>query len=152
MSRNDVVKVLLEESEIPRQWYNIVADMPNKPAPYYSPFTGEVMKPEEMKAIFPDALIAQEMSADRYIEIPDEVRDMYRQWRPTPLFRARSLEKTIPENCIAVEDSPNGIRSAHGAGMKTVMVPDLIEPDEELVKLLYRKFAEIDATNNDCSR
>ncbi len=95
MSRNDVVKVLLEESEIPRQWYNIVADMPNKPAPYYSPFTGEVMKPEEMKAIFPDALIAQEMSADRYIEIPDEVRDMYRQWRPTPLFRARSLEKTL---------------------------------------------------------
>ncbi len=95
MSRNDVVKVLLEESEIPRHWYNIVADMPNKPAPYFSPFTSEALKPEEMKAIFPDALIAQEMSAERYIEIPDEVRDMYRQWRPTPLFRARNLEKAL---------------------------------------------------------
>lgn len=95
MSKNDVVKVLLEESEIPRQWYNIVADMPNKPAPYYSPFTGGMMKAEEMKAIFPDALIAQEMSADRYIEIPDEVREMYKQWRPSPLFRARNLEKLL---------------------------------------------------------
>jgi tryptophan synthase beta chain len=69
--------------------------MPNKPAPYYSPFTNEALKPEEMKAIFPDTLIAQEMSQDRYIEIPDEVRDMYRQWRPTPLFRARNLEKAL---------------------------------------------------------
>ena len=54
------------------------------------PFTGELLKPEEMKAIFPDALIAQEVSAERYIEIPDEVREIYRQWRPSPLYRARN--------------------------------------------------------------
>jgi len=95
MSRDEVVKIPLEESEIPRHWYNIVADMPNKPAPYYSPFTGEMLKPEEMKAIFPDALIEQEMSTERYIDIPDEVREMYRQWRPSPLFRARNLEKLL---------------------------------------------------------
>ncbi|MEN6315525.1 MAG: TrpB-like pyridoxal phosphate-dependent enzyme [Clostridiaceae bacterium] len=93
--KNDVVKVLLEESEIPRQWYNIIADMPNKPAPYYSPFTGEQLTAGEMKAIFPDALIAQEMSSERFIDIPDEVREMYKQWRPTPLFRARNLEKIL---------------------------------------------------------
>lgn len=95
MSKNDVVKVLLEESEIPRQWYNIVADMPNKPAPYYSPFTGDPLTGGEMKAIFPDALIEQEMSTERYIDIPDEIREMYKQWRPSPLFRARSLEKLL---------------------------------------------------------
>jgi len=95
MRRDEIVKITLEESEIPRQWYNIVADMPNKPAPYYSPFTGELLKPEEMKAIFPDALIEQEMSSQRYIDIPDEVREMYRQWRPSPLFRARNLEKLL---------------------------------------------------------
>ncbi len=94
-SSKDVVKVLLEESEIPKQWYNIVADMPNKPSPYYSPFTNQLMAPEDMKAIFPDALIAQEMSAERYIDIPDEVREMYKQWRPSPLFRAKALEKVL---------------------------------------------------------
>ena len=95
MSKRDVVKVLLEESEIPRQWYNIVADMPNKPAPYYSPVTGKPLAADEMKAIFPDALIEQEMSTERYIDIPEEVREMYKQWRPTPLFRARNLEKHL---------------------------------------------------------
>lgn len=95
LSKNDVVKVLLEESEIPKYWYNIVADMPNKPAPYYSPFTGQLMAPDEMKAIFCDAMIAQEMSAERFIEIPEEVREMYKQWRPSPLYRARALEKLL---------------------------------------------------------
>lgn len=95
LSKNDVVKITLEESEIPRQWYNIVADMPNKPAPYHNPVTGELLKPDDMKAIFPDALIAQEVSTERYIEIPDEVRELYRQWRPSPLYRARNLEKLL---------------------------------------------------------
>ena len=95
MRRDDVVKVLLEESEIPKQWYNVVADMPNKPAPYYSPFTGGQLTAGEMKAIFPDSLIEQEMTMERYIDIPDEVREMYKQWRPSPLFRARNLEKLL---------------------------------------------------------
>lgn len=93
--KNDVMRVLLEDSGIPRQWYNIIADMPNKPEPYYSPFTNEKMKPDEMKAIFPDALIEQEMTTERFIEIPDEVREMYKQWRPSPLYRARNLEKLL---------------------------------------------------------
>src|SRR5690606_33179015 len=94
-SRDDIVKITLEESEIPRQWYNIVADMPNKPEPYRNPATGELLKPEDMKAIFPDALIAQEVSTERFIEIPDEVREIYKQWRPSPLYRARNLEKLL---------------------------------------------------------
>lgn len=94
-SKNDVIKITLEESEIPRQWYNIVADMPNKPAPYHNPVTGELLQPEDMKAIFPDTLIAQEVSVERYIEIPDEVREIYKQWRPSPLYRARNLEKLL---------------------------------------------------------
>ncbi len=93
--RRDVVKVNLPDSEIPRQWYNIIADMPVKPSPYYSPVTGKVVVPEEMEAIFPRELLVQEMSTDRFIDIPEEVRELYRQWRPTPLFRARGLEKLL---------------------------------------------------------
>ena len=93
--KNDVYKVLLPDSEIPKQWYNIVADMPVKPAPYYSPATNQFLNPSEMEMIFPKEVIAQEMSADRYIDIPEEVRRMYAQWRPTPLFRARNLEKLL---------------------------------------------------------
>jgi tryptophan synthase beta chain len=94
-NKNDVVKITLEEKEIPEQWYNIVADMPNKPAPYYSPRTGLRATPEEMAAIFPMELIKQEMSAERWIDIPDEVREFYRQWRPTTMYRARQLEKLL---------------------------------------------------------
>ncbi|HEX3028676.1 MAG TPA: TrpB-like pyridoxal phosphate-dependent enzyme [Clostridia bacterium] len=95
MRKNDVVKVLLDESDIPRQWYNIVADMPNKPAPYYSPVTGKLATPDDMSAIFPMELIMQEYSTDRWIDIPNEVREMYRQWRPSPLYRAKALEKEL---------------------------------------------------------
>ncbi|MCX7923190.1 MAG: TrpB-like pyridoxal phosphate-dependent enzyme [Clostridia bacterium] len=93
--KNDVTKVLLDESEIPRQWYNIVADMPNKPAPNYSPMTGKLATLEEMEVIFPREIILQEGTTDRWVDIPQDVREMYRQWRPTPLYRARSLEKAL---------------------------------------------------------
>lgn len=95
MSKKDVTKVLLDESDIPKQWYNIVADMPNKPAPYYSAMTGELATPDELQAIFPLELIQQEITHERWIDIPDEVREMYRQWRPSPLYRARGLEKLL---------------------------------------------------------
>lgn len=95
MSKKDVTKILLDESEIPKQWYNIVADMPNKPAPVYSPMTGKIATLEDMTPIFPMELIKQEMTTDRWIDIPDEVREMFRQWRPSPLFRARELEKKL---------------------------------------------------------
>ena len=95
LSKNNITKVLLDESEIPKQWYNIVADMPNKPAPYYSPMTGKLATPDELSVLFPMELIMQEVSTDRYIDIPEEVREMYKQWRPSPLFRARGLEKLL---------------------------------------------------------
>jgi len=95
MKKNDVTKVLLDESEIPKQWYNIVADMPTKPGPPYSPMTGKIATVDEMKVIFPMEILKQEMSTERWIDIPNEVREMYRQWRPSPLYRARSLEKLL---------------------------------------------------------
>lgn len=95
MRRDEILRIPLEEKEIPRYWYNIVADMPNKPAPYYSPMTGNPLAPEEMEAIFPKSLIMQEMSAERFVEIPEEVREYYRMYRPTPLIRARRLEKEL---------------------------------------------------------
>lgn len=95
LRKDEVVRIPLEDSEIPKQWYNIIADMPNKPAPYYSPQTGKVAQPEEMGAIFPQELLKQEMCTDRWVDIPDEVREMYRSWRPSPLYRARELEKAL---------------------------------------------------------
>jgi tryptophan synthase beta chain len=95
LNKNDVVKIILDETEIPKKWYNIAADMPNKPLPYYSPATGKLMEPDEMGAIFPAELIAQEMSLERWIDIPSEISEMYRSWRPSPLYRARGLEKLL---------------------------------------------------------
>ncbi|HBE92545.1 MAG TPA: TrpB-like pyridoxal phosphate-dependent enzyme [Gammaproteobacteria bacterium] len=87
-------KILLDESEIPKQWYNVVADMPNPPAPPLGP-DGQPIGPEALAAIFPMALIEQEVSAERWIDIPDEVREIYQMWRPSPLFRAHRLEKVL---------------------------------------------------------
>ncbi|NLC68707.1 MAG: TrpB-like pyridoxal phosphate-dependent enzyme [Clostridiaceae bacterium] len=95
MSKNNVTKVLLNDCDIPRQWYNILADMPNKPAPYYSPRTGKIATPDELSAIFPMELIMQEVSTERWVDIPGEVREMYAQWRPSPLYRAKGLEKKL---------------------------------------------------------
>lgn len=91
----DEVKILLTENEMPTHWYNIQADMPNPLQPPISPRTGEIMAPEELKVIFPETLLKQEMTAERFIEIPDEVREIYRLWRPSPLIRARRLEKAL---------------------------------------------------------
>ena len=95
MNKNDVRKIILPESEIPKQWYNILADMPNKPAPYISPMTGKEVTPDELKQIFPMECIMQEVSGDRYIDIPKEVQDLYKSYRSTPLFRATELEKVL---------------------------------------------------------
>ena len=88
-------KILLPESEMPREWYNIVADMPNKPLPPLHPGTHEPIGPEMLAPLFPPALIEQEMTQERYVGIPDEVRDIYRIWRPTPMFRAYGLERLL---------------------------------------------------------
>ena len=88
-------KITLEEHEIPEQWYNIVADMPNKPLPPLHPGTKEPIGPDALAPLFPMALIEQEVSAEKWITIPDEVRHIYSIWRPTPLYRAYSLEKAL---------------------------------------------------------
>src|SRR5205823_6757636 len=86
---------LLTEDEMPRAWYNIVPDLPKPPAPVLHPGTKQPVTPDDLAPLFPMALIMQEVSADPYIEIPDPVRQVYLQWRPSPLFRARRLEKAL---------------------------------------------------------
>ncbi len=92
---SDETKILLSEDDIPTHWYNVVADMPNPPTPPLHPGTGQPIGPEALMPLFPMALILQEVSGEREIEIPDEVREIYKLWRPTPLIRARRLEKAL---------------------------------------------------------
>ncbi|MDH5396991.1 MAG: TrpB-like pyridoxal phosphate-dependent enzyme [Cyclobacteriaceae bacterium] len=88
-------KITLDEKEIPDKWYNIVADMPNKPLPPLHPGTLEPIGPEALAPLFPMELIKQEVTADKWIDIPDEVRNIYSIWRPTPMYRAYGLEKAL---------------------------------------------------------
>ena len=92
---NRQVKYLLQESELPRQWYNVLADLPSPPPPPLHPGTREPVGPDDLAPLFPVALIGQEVSGERYIPIPEPVIDVYRLWRPTPLYRARRLEKDL---------------------------------------------------------
>jgi tryptophan synthase beta chain len=86
---------LLDETQIPTQWYNLVPDLPAPPPPPLHPATHEPVGPDALAPLFPDALIAQEVSGERYIDIPDEVQEVYRLWRPSPLYRALRLEKAL---------------------------------------------------------
>lgn len=89
------IKYLLPEDRIPRTWYNIMADLPGPPPPVLHPGTGQPIGPDDLAPLFPMALIMQEVSPEREIEIPEEVLEVYRQWRPSPLLRARRLEKAL---------------------------------------------------------
>jgi tryptophan synthase beta chain len=89
------MKYLLDEEEIPKAWYNIQADLPTPLDPPLNPATKEPIRPEDLARIFPMELIKQEVSQERWIPIPEEVRDVYRIWRPTPLYRALRLEKAL---------------------------------------------------------
>jgi len=88
-------KILLPEDQIQKPWYNIIPDMPGPLAPVINPRTLQPVTPDDLLPIFPMALIEQEVSQQRWIEIPDEVRDIYRLWRPTPVYRAHRLEKAL---------------------------------------------------------
>lgn len=88
-------KILLDESELPQNYYNIQADMPNQMLPPLHPGTKQPIGPDDLAALFPMELIKQEVSKERWIEIPDEVRDIYKIYRPTPLYRATNLEKLL---------------------------------------------------------
>ncbi len=89
------LKFILDEDELPKAWYNIQADLPTPLDPPLNPATKEPIGPEALARIFPMELIKQEVSRERWISIPDEVRDIYRLWRPTPLYRARRLEQML---------------------------------------------------------
>lgn len=92
----DSKKFLLQEKEIPEAWYNVVAEMPNKPRPMLNQATKQPLTAEDLFPLFSEEASRQEMNtADTWIEIPEEVRDMYKIWRPTPLVRARGLEKAL---------------------------------------------------------
>ena len=91
----NATKFQLPDERIPRAWYNIVADLPEPPPPVLHPGTGQPVGPEALAPLFPMALIGQEVSAERDIEIPGPVRDVYRLWRPTPLYRAWRLEQAL---------------------------------------------------------
>lgn len=88
-------KIFLPESEMPKQWYNVASDIPNGLMPPLDPSTNQPMGPEKLSAIFPMSLLEQEMSAEPFIDIPEEVLEVYKIWRPSPLVRADNLEKAL---------------------------------------------------------
>jgi tryptophan synthase beta chain len=92
---SDTVKYVLDESRLPEAWYNLAADLPEPLPPVLHPGTGQPVGPDDLAPLFPMQIILQEVSTDRFITIPEEVRSVYRQWRPTPLYRARRLERAL---------------------------------------------------------
>src|SRR5215470_19952225 len=92
---NDQHKYLLPESELPTQWYNLVPDLPSPPPPPLHPGTLQPVGPDDLAPLFPMDLIIQEVTPERFVDIPGEVLDVYRQWRPTPLYRAHRLEAAL---------------------------------------------------------
>ena len=91
----DTIKYTLTEDQMPTSWYNIQADLPTPAPPVLHPGTGQPIGPADLAPLFPMALIMQEVSQERTIDIPEELQQVYRQWRPTPLYRARRLEAAL---------------------------------------------------------
>jgi tryptophan synthase beta chain len=91
----DTVKYVLDETRLPKSWYNLAADLPSAPPPVLHPGTLQPVTPDDLAPLFPMSLILQEVSTEREIEIPEPVRTVYRQWRPSPLYRARRLEAAL---------------------------------------------------------
>ena len=88
-------KFQLDESEMPTRWYNVLHDLPTPPPPVLHPGTGQPVGPDDLAPLFPMDLILQEVSTEQYVDIPPEVLDVYRLWRPSPLYRAHRLEKAL---------------------------------------------------------
>ncbi|ASU81453.1 TrpB-like pyridoxal phosphate-dependent enzyme [Nocardiopsis gilva YIM 90087] len=88
-------KFLLSEDEIPHHWYNVLPDLPAALPPYLHPATQHTLKPADLEALLPRHVIEQEFTTERWVEIPEEVRDTYKMWRPTPLYRAERLERAL---------------------------------------------------------
>src|SRR5438128_8190985 len=95
MTDRSATKILLSEDELPTRWYNVLADLPTPPPPVLHPGTLQPVGPDDLAPLFPMDLIAQEVTGDRYVDIPGEVLDVYRLWRPSPLYRAHRLERAL---------------------------------------------------------
>src|SRR5688572_2248111 len=130
----DTIKYLLDESRMPRSWYNIAADLPEPLPPPLHPGTHQPLGPADLAPLFPMALIMQEVSAERAIEIPEEVQRVYRQWRPTPLFRARRLERLL-DTPARIYYKYEGVSPA-GSHKPNTAVPQAYYNHEEGVKRL----------------
>ncbi len=125
----EVKKIFLPESELPRQWYNVLPDLPTPLEPPLHPGTGQPVGPDDLAPIFPMALILQEVSQERFIDIPEEVLEKYLLWRPTPLYRAYSLEKYL--------DTPAKIYFKN----EGVSPPGSHKPNTALPQAYYNKVA-----------
>ena len=120
-------KFLLDESQLPRRWYNIRADMPNPPQPVLHPGTGQPVGPDDLAPLFPMELILQEVSEEPEVAIPEEVLDIYRLWRPTPLYRAHRLEQAV------------GTRSRIFYKYEGVSPPGSHKPNTAVAQAFYNK-------------
>ena len=129
---SDSVKYLLDEAHLPKAWYNINADLPEPMAPVLHPGTKQPITPDDLAMIFPRAVIEQEMSTEREIEIPEPVRDVYRQWRPSPLFRARRLERAL-DTPARIYYKYEGVSPA-GSHKPNTAIPQAFYNKEEGVK------------------
>jgi tryptophan synthase beta chain len=114
----EATKFLLTEDRIPTHWVNLLPDLPGEPLPPLNPGTKEPAGPDDLTPIFPMALIGQEVSGEPEVEIPEPVRDVYKLWRPTPLYRARRLERELDTPAriyykyegVSPAGSPRGLR------------------------------------------
>ena len=129
---SDTVKYLLPESEIPKHWYNVVADLPEQLPPPLHPGTKEPIGPDDLAPLFPMEIIMQEVSTEREIEIPDPVRSIYKQWRPAPLYRARNLEKLL-DTPAKIYYKYEGV-SPSGSHKPNTAVPQAFYNAQECVK------------------
>ena len=108
-------KIVMSERDIPRRWYNVLADAPTAPQPPLHPGTGQPIGPDDLAPLFPMELILQEVSTEREIAIPDEVLDVLRLWRPTPLYRAHRLERELGDHAELGQRQVDGGAFPEGA-------------------------------------
>ncbi len=128
----DSIKYILEENKLPKTWYNINADLPSPPPPPLHPGTKQPAGPDDFAPLFPMGLIMQEVSTEREIEIPGPVREIYKQWRPSPLYRARRLEKYL-DTPAKIYYKYEGV-SPTGSHKPNTAVPQAFYNKEEGVK------------------
>jgi tryptophan synthase beta chain len=131
---SDTVKYVLDESRLPEAWYNLAADLPEPPPPVLHPGTGEPVGPDDLAPLFPMQIILQEVSTDRFVTIPEEVRSVYRQWRPTPLFRARRLEHAL-ETPARIYYKYEGVSPAGSHKPNTAVAQAYFNKQEGVAKL-----------------